>query len=175
MIIYVKFLQRKMIFWEIFFHELAHTIFSVVTFNKVRQINVIDGEGGVVAFEGYQNWLIAIAPYIFPVPTFLLSILFYFSKYRFHSMFRYLIIFSFAMYIAQVYKDFISNWGKTSWLGIKDNAHTDLEKVGHLFAILVVPAMNLLWGIFLVFFLQEKSYFFLTVVKRYLLEYLSIF
>ncbi len=173
--IYRTLLQKRMKFWETLFHELAHLIFGVLTFNRITNINASDGEGGVVRYQGYPNWLLTIAPYVFPVLTFLLLILYIFSKSIYHSTLHYLIICSFAMYVAQVIKEFGPNWGNASWFSIGVKTDADLERVGHLFAIFVLPAANFLWGFFLVFFLQGKSNFFFSIVKGCLINYLLTF
>lgn len=53
---------------EVLAHELTHAFFALLTFHKVKGININpDDSGGTMSFEGEGNWLIVIAPYFFPL------------------------------------------------------------------------------------------------------------
>ena len=56
---------------EVLAHELTHAFWAIVTFHKVKNINIKqDDTGGSMSFEGEGNWLIIIAPYFFPLYCF---------------------------------------------------------------------------------------------------------
>lgn len=48
-------------------HELTHTVFALVTLHPVHGVSVEDEGGGSMSFSGGGNWLIALAPYCFPL------------------------------------------------------------------------------------------------------------
>ena len=53
---------------EILAHEFTHAFFALLTFHKVKGINLNpDDSGGSMSFEGEGNWLIVVAPYFFPL------------------------------------------------------------------------------------------------------------
>lgn len=53
---------------EVLAHELTHAFFALITFHKVKGININqDDSGGTMSFEGEGNWLIIIGPYFFPL------------------------------------------------------------------------------------------------------------
>lgn len=54
---------------ETFEHELTHILFALLTFHPVSGMNVNDYGGGNMTFRGKGNWLIALAPYFFPLAS----------------------------------------------------------------------------------------------------------
>ncbi len=48
-------------------HEMTHVLFALLTCHPVTNMEVKDGGGGSMSFLGKGNWLIAIAPYFFPL------------------------------------------------------------------------------------------------------------
>lgn len=51
-------------------HEITHTLFAMLTLHPVKRIEIYDTGGGRMTFSGKGNWLIAIAPYFFPLAAF---------------------------------------------------------------------------------------------------------
>ncbi|MBO4520276.1 MAG: M50 family metallopeptidase [Alphaproteobacteria bacterium] len=51
-------------------HEMTHTLFAMATFHRVSGIELKETGGGSMRFSGKGNWLIAIAPYFFPLTAF---------------------------------------------------------------------------------------------------------
>ena len=51
-------------------HEMTHTLFAMATLHPVEKIEVKEEGGGFMTFSGEGNWLIAIAPYFFPLTAF---------------------------------------------------------------------------------------------------------
>jgi hypothetical protein len=50
-------------------HELTHSLFAVLTGNRVTGLRVTLTGGGHMRYEGTPNWLIDVAPYFFPLGT----------------------------------------------------------------------------------------------------------
>lgn len=48
-------------------HEMTHTLFALLTLHPVHGMSVEDHGGGSVRISGGGNWLIALAPYFFPL------------------------------------------------------------------------------------------------------------
>lgn len=51
-------------------HEMTHTLFAMATLHPVHGIEIKEEGGGSMTFSGEGNWLIAIAPYFFPLTAF---------------------------------------------------------------------------------------------------------
>lgn len=56
-------------------HELTHVVFAWLTLHWVRTVEVDDSGSGRMSFRGKGNWLIALAPYFFPLAA--MSMLFF--------------------------------------------------------------------------------------------------
>lgn len=56
-------------------HEITHSLFAILTLHPVRHLEVSDTGGGSMVFTGKGNWLIAIAPYFFPLTAFTMILL----------------------------------------------------------------------------------------------------
>jgi hypothetical protein len=57
-------------YFAVLVHELTHTIWGVLTFNKPRALNVLAGQGGNFVFQGKHNLLSVLSPYFFPTLAF---------------------------------------------------------------------------------------------------------
>ena len=132
---------------EVLAHELTHAFFALITFHKVKNINIkADDTGGSMSFEGDGNWLIIIAPYFFP-----LYCLFAMIGIGIYTMFApmnlflslflgFFIGFHFDMVGSQIHEK-----------------QTDLPKVGYRFcAIFLLPAN--LWMIGSVLAFNSKGW-----------------
>ena len=51
-------------------HEITHALFAMATLHPVERIELHETGGGYMTFKGEGNWLIAIAPYFFPLAAF---------------------------------------------------------------------------------------------------------
>ena len=51
-------------------HEITHALFAMATLHPVERIELKETGGGSMTFSGEGNWLIAIAPYFFPLAAF---------------------------------------------------------------------------------------------------------
>lgn len=67
----LKFFHRNLEFWEVFCHELNHTVFAILCFRRVISFFAHQSDGGEVSFSGKSsNPLILLAPYSFPLFAF---------------------------------------------------------------------------------------------------------
>jgi len=67
---------NKNIEWmEVFSHELTHATFTLLSFNKVHSLSATDKDGGLVCSSGHKTFsdlVMRLAPYCFPLFTYLL-------------------------------------------------------------------------------------------------------
>lgn len=67
----LKLFHRNLEFWEVFCHELNHTVFAILCFRRVISFFAHQSDGGEVSFSGKSsNPLILLAPYSFPLFAF---------------------------------------------------------------------------------------------------------
>ncbi len=66
----------------VFGHELTHAFWTILFRGKVKEFNVSSKNGSVVATK--SNFLISLAPYFFPVYTFLIIFIFYILAFFLH-------------------------------------------------------------------------------------------
>lgn len=115
-------------------HEITHTLFAMATLHSVERIDLKEEGGGSMTFSGGGNWLIAIAPYFFPLTAFLMVF--------------------FAIAVKQLL-GYTPDWvyiglGMTlcyNLFSFAEQTHpqqTDFKVVGYLFTILFLPGANCL-------------------------------
>ena len=115
-------------------HEITHTLFAMATLHPVERIEVRDTGGGYMTFKGEGNWLIAIAPYFFPLAAFTMMF--------------------FAILVNQVV-GYFPDWvyiglGMTvcyNLFSFAEQTHpeqTDFKVAGYLFTIMFLPGANCL-------------------------------
>lgn len=69
-------LRRRDRFWQTLDHELAHALFGVLSWQRIRELNVHHQAGGMVMHEGRNhNLFISLAPYFFRLPWWLAVLL----------------------------------------------------------------------------------------------------
>jgi len=133
------FLIWKLIFkravWGTWFstleHELTHAVFALVTFHRVTGLRVTYRQGGSMSYEGRSNWLVTISPYFFPTFSVVLLFVLCFTpadKLMFAGG---------ALGVSMGYH-MISN------IRQMHAGQSDLHEVGFLFALLFLPAANLM-------------------------------
>ena len=114
-------------------HEMTHIVFAWLTLHKVTHIHLnMDDTGGAMAFKGRGNWLIAIAPYFFPLVVFviMLGMTFFSKKIPDSLAVNGMLGYFFAYHVE----------------GIKVQVHpeqTDFKVVGFPFCFLFLPGANL--------------------------------
>lgn len=74
LLIWILVLSRRDSFWSVVEHELTHAVFALMFFKKVRTLNADRRRGGLVRVEG-GNFIIALAPYFFPLISFLIILI----------------------------------------------------------------------------------------------------
>jgi hypothetical protein len=111
-------------------HEITHSLFALLTFNRVTGIRTTLRNGGHMTYEGTPNWLIQTSPYFFPTMSFLLLIPLFLIPPILGEIFIFFIGVSVAYHA-------LSTWHETH-LG-----QTDFKEAGLLFVICFLPAANL--------------------------------
>jgi len=127
---------------EVLAHELTHAFFALISFHKVKELNINpDDSGGNMAFEGEGNWLIVIGPYFFPL--FGLVAMIAISIYT---------MFAPMNWILNVVMGFIIGYHFDAVGSQIHEKQTDLPKVGYYFcAVFLLPANLWMVGSMLAF------------------------
>jgi len=69
---YYLILRRYVSFFENFFHELTHLLFSLLFFERVSSFFASQTHGEITTESSFMNIITALSPFYFPVITFLL-------------------------------------------------------------------------------------------------------
>ncbi len=115
-------------------HEMTHTLFALATLHPVHGMTVNDGGGGSMSFSGGGNWLIALAPYFFPLAAFAMLVLCLFARAAMGYMPEWTYI---GLGCAVGY----------NLLSLVQQVHpeqTDFKVAGYLFTICFLPGANML-------------------------------
>lgn len=135
--------RRSLHFLVTLEHELTHALFAVLTLHRVAGLGAAVRTGGHARYEGRGNWLIAIAPFVFP--TFTLIVVVISILLREHRILGVLLGITLAWNI-------IGNWAPTH------RHHGDHREVGIIFGFLFVTCASLLvLGIVLAHATQARS------------------
>ena len=132
---------------EVLAHELTHAFWAIVTFHKVKNINIKqDDTGGSMSFEGEGNWLIIIAPYFFPLYCF--GFMVFISIYT---------MFAPMNLILNLILGFFMGFHFSTVGSQIHEKQTDLPKVGYPFCIVFLLPANL-WMIGSVLAFNSKGW-----------------
>jgi hypothetical protein len=112
-------------------HELTHALFAVLTFHRVVGIRTTWSNGGHIRYVGTGNWLITLAPYFFPTVCMLLLPVFMLAPLLENPVGDAILGAAFAYHVTSTFRE--------THLG-----QSDLQRVGFLFSIMVLPGLNLL-------------------------------
>lgn len=115
-------------------HEMTHTLFALLTLHPVQSLEVKDTGGGSMTFLGKGNWLIAIAPYFFPLTAFAMMFLFIAVNQIIGYQPDWALI---GMGVALCYNLF-------SFVEQVHPRQTDFKVAGYLFTICFLPGANCL-------------------------------
>lgn len=140
--LYSVLFKGRALFWEVFFHETTHALASVLTLNSVKGLTATIN-GGDTSYTGSENWIIDLAPYIISVHTVVIAFIYLFINYNYQIYIKYAIIISYAIFISNVIKQF-------------SPIQTDIKSAGKIFSYMLVPQVNLLFGIYMLFFINGK-------------------
>ncbi len=124
-------------------HELTHILFSLVTLHRVGGARAALVGGGHARYEGRGNWLIAIAPFVFPV--FSLIVVAIAGWVHSPRAISGILGFTLAWNI-------VANWATAH------RHHGDHREAGRIFSFLFVTCANLLLlGLVLAYATQARS------------------
>jgi hypothetical protein len=123
---------RSRTYPEILTHEITHSLFALLTFHKVTDIESSWGGGGRMSFIGEGNWLIAISPYFFPLlcSGVIVTGELFLSNYLGLSSIALIMGIFLAYHISSIIVETHSE-------------QTDLKKVGWGFTFAFIPGANL--------------------------------
>lgn len=118
---------------QIISHELTHVVFALLTFHDGGRIRVNpDDSGGEMQVWGGGNWLICLAPYFFPLFSFLYMLLMHGlivvsgGHYLVYGIFGYFFGYYWGTVLSQVHPQ-----------------QTDIKKAGYLFSTIFIIGANL--------------------------------
>lgn len=118
---------------QIISHELTHTLFAYLTFHDAGRIRINpDDSGGEMVVKGGGNWLITLAPYFFPLFSFLYMLLMpgliiaSGGHFLVHGIFGYFFGYYWGTVLSQVHPQ-----------------QTDIIKEGYLFSTIFIIGANL--------------------------------
>ena len=157
---------EKLNIWE---HERAHWLFAILTFKFGSRIEVYNkpnemGAAGMFySSTNSYNWIIIIGPYFFPTFTFLLLPLFLVPYEPLYPFLEFLLGWSISFHIIQNIEDVKRNWKPS-----EEGSYTDLTTLtqrfhnqtkfsifrSRVFAIVMIPALNLIVFSFVLLFLM---------------------
>ncbi len=126
--VYIGFAGRRVGFWTILEHELTHVLFALATFHRVVGFSAMRA-GGHVRYIGSGNWLIAIAPYFFPLFTLVVIAVLTLLPPRHLAV-------GAGVLGASVAHHVLSTWSETH------RHQTDLRETGWLWNWLFLPSVN---------------------------------
>ena len=139
-------LMREGTFWATFEHELTHTVFSLLTFNPVREFMATGKKGGYMRHGGNENWLIPISPYFFPtlsVPVMLIMLVLEGDEIDVANIVLGVTV---AYHITSTYRETRLNYSQKGQKGahpLGDELGNDFRMVGIRFAWCFLPAANI--------------------------------
>lgn len=115
-------------------HEITHTLFAMATLHPVSKIELKETGGGSMTFSGEGNWLIAIAPYFFPLTAFTM-VFFAIATKQLLGYFPEWIFIGLGMTVCYNLFSFAE----------QTHIHqTDFKVTGYLFALCFLPGANCL-------------------------------
>ncbi len=124
-------------------HELTHALFATVTLHRVAGLRASLLGGGHLRYEGRGNWLIAIAPFVFPMFTLIAIALIHWLHPPREVV---------GVLGVTLAWNVVANWSSTH------RHHGDHREMGTIPAFLFVACANLLvLGIVLAYATQARS------------------
>lgn len=144
-------------------HELTHAIFAAISGIKVKRIKVASEYGFVEMTE--SNFLIDLAPYFFPLYSFIWSVLFLILDHL-YGLSAYYQFFFFILGILLAFH-WLANW---ETLKIDQ---PDMKMTGKVFALIFILIGNLLFLNIILTFVFINQINFSTLVENYIWAYHS--
>ncbi len=118
----------KPIFMHVMGHELTHAFWAVLLGGRIKSLQISQAGGQVTLSK--SNFFIALAPYFFPLYTFLLLPIYFISIPKYQPVLAFLIGFTLAFHVALTLHS------------LRDR-QSDLREVGLFFSLIFVYSMNL--------------------------------
>lgn len=126
-LLWLVFFSRRSRFWSVVAHELTHALFAIFFFKKVHSF-AADQEGGRIEIEG-ENFMIALAPYFFPLLSLILVVIKPSVLDRYQWILNGFLGFSLMFHLLNLTTEF-------------HPAQPDLRQNGILFSLIVVLFFN---------------------------------
>lgn len=118
---------------QIISHELTHIVFAYLTLHNAGRVRINpDGSGGSMILEGRGNWIITLAPYFFPLFTFIYMLLMpnilkiSGNNWLVYAVFGYLFGYYAMTVLSQVHPN-----------------QTDIIREGYVFSAITIVGINL--------------------------------
>jgi len=115
-----------------FEHELTHAVFAWATLHPVIDFKTTWKSGGHIKFRGEGNWLISIAPYFFPTASVAVALALIWMPDKWLMWTNGILGVTVAYHMT-------STWIETH------RDQPDLHKTTFTFALMFLPAANLVW------------------------------
>jgi hypothetical protein len=129
LIFWIFYFSRRDNFWSILQHELTHAFFALFFFKKVHTISASRQKGGKISIER-GNFVIALAPYFFPLISILFGIIKLLMYPQYTLLFNFMIGFSFIFFILNMFSTLHLN-------------QTDIRDSGIIFSIVFIIFFNI--------------------------------
>ncbi|NOX37073.1 MAG: hypothetical protein GXO78_05995 [Calditrichaeota bacterium] len=123
------YLSRRAPFWSIVEHELTHAVFALLFFKRVRSLNAFRNRGGQVTVEG-GNFVIALAPYIFPLPVLFIILLKFLIVPHYDDVLNFLLGFFLMFHLVPLFSEV-------------HPSQPDIQTTGVIFSLVVILLGNL--------------------------------
>jgi amino acid permease len=146
----LHFLFYKPIFMHVMAHEFTHALWALIFGGKVKSLNISE-EGGSVTIDK-TNFLIILAPYFFPLYTFLVVLLYFIVDKKYIDFVIFFIGFTLSFHLV------------LTLFSIKQR-QKDLKEVGILFSLSFVYCINLLI-IVIIFSIISPQYYILNFLNE---------
>ncbi|MCD4812571.1 hypothetical protein K8S19_02610 [bacterium] len=119
----------KPVFMHVMGHELTHAFWAVILGGRIKSL-LVSREGGQVTLSK-TNFFIALAPYFFPIYTFLILPIYFIAAPKFYSVLAFFVGFTLAFHIGLTLHS------------LRDQ-QSDIVQVGTYFSLSFVYFMNIL-------------------------------
>ena len=118
-------------FLEVFYHELIHTFYSIISFKGVRSFFASDSKGGEIEISK-SNFVIELSPYFFPLFALVFCGLKPFIVEEFQLYIIFLAGLGIGLHLSSVFHDFKFQ-------------QSDIERNGALFSFVIVLLLNIIF------------------------------
>ncbi len=129
----IAFLHQNSRWLRTFSHEITHVFFGLLFFHRIHNFFAGDAnKGGVVESSGINNFIISLAPYFFPLFTFILL------------LFRLMVRDANALFIIDILIGFTYTFHFTTFFQQLHIKQPDLLRHGLFFSLSFILLMNII-------------------------------